>query len=146
MKKILLLLSLLLATNAWAETKADYLHCIYEKQTLFNYENLIKIQNYKALITHLNLEASPGIKLMDEWEKKAVEHTYDFIYMGHNASHLKSDYRLNRKTLVLHVKFKDWSLPRQCEIISKEKYNEIKENHKEKIKAHEKERKKGNKI
>jgi hypothetical protein len=151
MKKLLLLLSLLLATNAWGETKADYLHCVYENQSPDNHEQLIKIQNYEALMTNLNLEVGLGRELMGEWEKKAVEHTYDFIYIGSDAEALKMHnyYRLNRKTLVLV-----WCpladacslIPSQCEVVSKEKYNKIKENHKDKIKAFEKERTKKNKI
>ena len=138
---------MLFASNAWAETKADYLHCVYENQTPDKYQHLIKIQNYEALITFLFLEVGVGRGPMKEQKYKAVEHTYDFIYMGWETEDPRQNgNRLNRKTLVLHVKFKDWSLPRQCEIISKEKYNEIKENHKDKIKAYVKKRLKGNKI
>ena len=149
MKKILLLLSLLLATNAWAETKADYLHCVYEEQKPGFSDQLIKIQNYEALFTNLNLDVDMDEEPMAEWKLKAVVHTYDFIYIGWETEDpRRNGNRLNRKTLALvwcNSK-NECSNPRQCEVVSKEKYNEIKEKHKDKLKALEKERTKGNKI
>jgi len=146
--KLSLVLSILLlfATNAWAETESDYLHCVYENQSPTKYEKTIEIQNKKAIETQLSLE-----KLRDDdfliypIVYTSLRRTFDFIYMSDGSSF---GLRLNRKTLDV-VSCYDSNCrfsPCKCEIVSKEKYNKIRENHSNKIKAHVKERTKKNKL